>query len=56
MTAQVAYFEVLVAGKLVRQVDSLVRAPLWHHDDAADLLHLRVVRWTGSIQIAGNLE
>lgn len=45
-----------MAGQLVGQVDSLVSSPLWHHDDAADLLHLGVVWWTGSIQVAGNLD
>lgn len=42
--------------QLVGQVDSLVSSPLWHHDDAADLLHLGVVRWTRAIQVAGNLD
>lgn len=50
------YFEVLMAWQLVGQVDSLVGSPLWHHDDAADLLHLGVVWWAGSIQVAGNLD
>lgn len=54
-TACVTYFEVLMTRQLVGQVDSLVSSPLWHHDDAADLLHLGVVWWTGAIQVAGNL-
>lgn len=42
--------------QLVGQVDRLVGPPLWHHDDATDLLHLGVVWWTGAIQVACNLE
>lgn len=45
-----------MSGQLVGQVDSLVCAPLWHHDDAADLLHLRVVWWTGAVQVSCNLD
>lgn len=42
--------------QLVGQVDSLVSSPLWDHNDAPDLLHLRVVWWTGAIQVSSNLE
>lgn len=45
-----------MTGQLVGQVDSLVCSPLWHHDDATDLLHLRVVWRTGAVQVASNLE
>lgn len=45
-----------MARQLVGQVDSLVSSPLWHHDNAANLLHLGVVWWTSSIQVASNLE
>lgn len=43
-------------GQLIGQVDRLVRSPLWHHNNATDLLHLRVVWWTGAVQVACNLE
>lgn len=42
--------------QLVRQVDCLMCPPLWHHYDATDLLHLRVVWWAGAIQVACNLK
>lgn len=42
--------------QLIGQVDSLVSSPLWHHNDASDLLHLRVVWWTGAIQVSSDLE
>lgn len=42
--------------QLVGQVDSLVSSPLRHHNDATDLLHLRVVWWTGAIQVSSNLD
>lgn len=45
-----------MTGQLIGQVDSLVGSPLWHHNNATDLLHLRVVWWTGAIQVACNLE
>jgi len=39
----------------VRQMDHLMCTPLrWHHN-AADLFYLRVVRWTHTVQVAGNL-
>lgn len=43
-------------GQLARQVHGLVSAPLWHHHNAADLLHLGVIRWAHSIQVSCNLE
>lgn len=43
-------------GQLARQVHSLVSAPLWHHHDAADLLHLGVIWWAHPIQVSCNLE
>lgn len=48
--------EVLVLRQSVGQVDRLMGAPLWHQRYAPDLLHLRVVRWTDSIQVTGNLK
>ena len=33
-----------------------MRAPLRHHHDAADLLHLRVVRWADAVQVARDLR
>lgn len=54
--SRVSYFEVFVTRQLVGQVDSLVCSPLRHHDDATNLLHLRVVWWTGAIQVACNLR
>ena len=56
MCVRVSDLEVLVSRQLIGQVDSLMRSPLRHHDDAADLLHLGVVRGTGAIQVACNLE
>lgn len=41
--------EVLMLGKLARQVHGLVSAPLWYHHDAADLLHLGVIWWAHPI-------
>jgi len=37
-------------------VHSLVGSPLRTHDDAADLLHLGVVRGAHSVQVACNLR
>lgn len=45
-----------MTGQQIGQVDSLVCSPLWHHNNATNLLHLRVVWWTGAIQVACNLE
>lgn len=56
MGGRVSYFQVLMTGQLIGQVDRLVRSPLWHHHNATDLLHLRVVWWTGAVQVACNLE
>lgn len=52
----VSYFKVLMTGQLIGQVDGLVGSPLRHHNNATDLLHLRVVWWAGAIQVACNLE
>lgn len=54
-TVALSYFEVFMTWQLIGQVDSLVCSPLWHHDDATDLLHLGVVWWTGTIQVPCNL-
>lgn len=43
-------------GQLARQVNGLVSAPLWHHHDAAYLLHLGVIWWAHPIQVSCNLE
>lgn len=51
-----SYFKVFMTRQLVGQVDSLVSSPLRHHNYATDLLHLRVVWWTGAIQVSSNLE
>lgn len=51
-----SHFKVFVTRQLIGQVDSLVSSPLRHHNDASDLLHLRVVWWTGAIQVSSNLE
>lgn len=51
-----SYFKVFMSRQLVGQVDGLMRPPLWHHDDTADLLHLGVVGWAGAIQVASNLD
>ena len=48
--------EVLMSRQLIGQVDSLMRSPLRHHDDTANLLHLGVVRGTGAIEVACNLD
>ena len=48
-------FEVLVLRQLDGQVDRLVRSPLRRHHDAANLLHLRIVRRTDAVQVAGDL-
>ena len=51
-----SHFKVFMTRQLVRQVDCLMCPPLWHHYDATDLLHLRVVWWAGAIQVACNLK
>lgn len=43
-------------GQLAGQVHSLVRAPLWHHHNTTDLLHLRVIWRAHPIQVSRNLE
>ena len=43
-------------GQDVGQMHSLVRSPLRRHHDAANLLHLGVVRWAHSVQVARDLE
>lgn len=50
-----SYFKVFMTRQLVGQVDSLMRPPLWHHDDTTNLLHLWVVWWAGAVQVASNL-
>ena len=40
----------------VGQMDHLVGAPLWWHDNASDLLHLRIVCRADAIEITGNLD
>lgn len=47
--------EVLMLGQLARQVHGLVGAPLWYHYNAADLLHLGVIRGAHPIQVSCNL-
>ena len=39
----------------VRYMHHLMCAPLWWHHYATDLFHLRIVRWTHAVQVAGNL-
>ena len=48
--------EVVVRGQQVGQVYHLMGAPLRRHDDAADLFHLRIVRWAHAVQVASNLH
>ena len=43
-------------GTRIRSGTDLVSSPLRHHDDAPDLLHLRVVGRADSIQVACNLR
>lgn len=43
-------------GQLARQMHGLVSAPLRYHHDAADLLHLGVIRWADPVQVSCNLE
>ena len=43
-------------GTRIGSGTDLVSSPLWHHDDAPNLLHLRVVRRADSIQVACNLQ
>lgn len=50
------YLEVLVLWELVGEMHGLVGSPLRHHHDAADLLHLGVIRGAGAIQVTCNLE
>ena len=50
-----SYLEILVLRQLVGQVYSLMRAPLWNHDNTAYFLDLRVVWWADTIQETGNL-
>ena len=45
-----------MSWELVGKVDGLVSAPLGHHYDAADLLHLGVVWGAGAIEVTSNLE
>lgn len=42
--------------ELVGKVDGLMGSPLRHHDDASNLLHLRVVWGAGAVQVASNLK
>jgi len=37
------------------QVYGLMSAPLWCHHNASDFLYLRIIRWTATIQVSGNL-
>lgn len=48
--------EVLMLGQLAGQVHSLVSAPLRHHHNTTDLLHLRVVWRAHPIEVSCNLE
>ena len=48
--------QVLVLRQLIGQVNRLVRAPLRRHHDAADLLHLRIIRRADSVQVSGDLR
>lgn len=43
-------------GQLAGQVHSLVSAPLGHHHNTADLLHLRVIWRAHPVQVSCNLE
>mmetsp|Transcript_39072 Transcript_39072/g.85881 ORF Transcript_39072/g.85881 Transcript_39072/m.85881 type:complete len:419 (+) Transcript_39072:398-1654(+) len=47
--------EVLVVRQHARQVHRLVRAPLRDHDNAADLLDLRVIRRRDAVHVPGDL-
>lgn len=51
MISMCAYLEVLVTGKEVWQVHRLVGTPLRDHYNATNLLDLRVIRWTHTIQV-----
>ena len=45
----------IVSWQDVRHMHHLMRAPLrWHHN-TTNLFHLRIVRWTHSVQVASNL-
>ena len=48
--------EVLMLREEVGEMDGLVGPPLWHHHHTPNLLHLRVVWRTNSIQITCDLE
>ena len=49
------FLEVLVLRQHVRQLHGLMRAQLWHEHDAAYFFHLRIVRGTDAVQVAGYL-
>jgi hypothetical protein len=50
------FLKILVARKLVGEVDCLMGAPLRRHHDATNFLHLRVIGRADSIQVSSNLE
>jgi len=48
--------EVLMLWQLGWQVYGLMSAPLWCHHNASDFLYLRIIWWTATIQVTGNLK
>jgi len=48
--------KIIVSGEDVWQVDHLMSSPLGRHNNAPDLLHLRVVWGTDTKQVTGNLQ
>jgi len=48
--------EVLMLWQLGWQVYSLMSAPLRCHHNSSDFLYMRIIRWTATIQVTGNLK
>jgi len=48
--------EVLMLWQLGWQVYGLMSAPLRCHHDASYFLYLRIIGWTATIQVSGNLK